>query len=140
MKLPYEKIIKMNNLLEGISPMFRNSIELENLFKCVDEIEVLEEKEDTKKLVLEWAKERDLLHYENHTKQYIKLVEEVGELGSAILKQDESNIIDALGDIQVVLIILAEQLGLNLDECLESAYNEIKNRKGVTKNGSFHKD
>ena len=140
MKLPYEKIIKMNNLLEGISPMFRNSIELENLFKCVDEIEVLEEKEDTKKLVLEWAKERDLLHYENHTKQYIKLVEEVGELGRALLKKDYTNTIDALGDIQVVLIILASQLSFVLEDCLDSAYNEIKNRKGNTINGSFHKD
>lgn len=90
--------------------------------------------------VIEWAKQRDLIHEANHTKQYIKLVEEVGELGSAILKQDEPNIVDALGDIQVVLIILAEQLGIDLDACLSVAYDEIKNRTGVTKNGSFHKD
>jgi NTP pyrophosphatase (non-canonical NTP hydrolase) len=93
-----------------------------------------------KEKILDWAKERNLLHEENHTKQYIKLVEELGELGSAILKKDEPDMVDALGDIQVVLIILAEQLGLDLEECLKVAYDEIKDRKGVTQNGTFIKN
>ena len=105
----------------------------ELIHKLVSEI-------DMKSNVLEWAKERDLLHNDNHTKQFMKLVEEVGELSNAILKDDKAEQIDALGDIQVVLIILAEQLGFDLDTCLECAYDEIKNRTGVTKNGSFHKD
>jgi NTP pyrophosphatase (non-canonical NTP hydrolase) len=105
----------------------------ELIYKLVSEI-------DMKSNVLEWAKERDLLHNDNHTKQFMKLVEEVGELSNAILKDDKAEQIDALGDIQVVLIILAEQLGFDLDTCLESAYNEIKNRKGKTINGSFIKD
>ena len=70
----------------------------------------------------------------------MKLVEEVGELSNAMLNRNEAEQIDALGDIQVVLIILAEQLGFDLDTCLECAYNEIKNRTGVTKNGTFLKD
>jgi NTP pyrophosphatase (non-canonical NTP hydrolase) len=90
--------------------------------------------------VIEWANERGLIKEENATKQFIKLTEEVGELASALLKKDPYETIDAIGDIQVVLIILCEQLGLNMSECLESAYNEIKERKGKTVNGTFIKE
>lgn len=93
-----------------------------------------------KENILIWAKERNLLKPENQTKQYIKLAEEVGELGAAILKNDIIKIIDGIGDIQVVLIILAEQLNLDYDSCLSAAYEEIKNRKGKTVNGTFIKE
>ncbi len=93
-----------------------------------------------KKKVLEWAEPKGLLNPQIAPQQFMKLVEEVGELSNAILKNDKVEMIDALGDIQVVLIILAEQLGFDLDTCLECAYNEIKNRKGVTKNGTFIKE
>jgi NTP pyrophosphatase (non-canonical NTP hydrolase) len=87
--------------------------------------------------VIEWANERGLIKEENAPKQFIKLTEEVGELASALLKKDPYETIDAIGDIQVVLIILCEQLGINMNDCLESAYNEIKERKGKTINGTF---
>ena len=87
--------------------------------------------------VVEWANERGLIKEENAPKQFIKLTEEVGELASALLKKDPYETIDAIGDIQVVLIILCEQLGINMTDCLESAYNEIKERKGKTINGTF---
>lgn len=90
--------------------------------------------------VLEWAKERSLIKPENSVKQLAKLTEEVGELAGAILKNRPDEIKDAIGDIQVVLIILTEQLGLNYEECLESAYDVIKNRTGKTVNGTFVKD
>jgi NTP pyrophosphatase (non-canonical NTP hydrolase) len=93
-----------------------------------------------KEKVLEWANERNLLHNENALKQYSKLQEESNELLIGILDKDPYEIIDALGDIQVVLIILANQLGFDIDECLESAYNEIKDRKGKTENGNFIKE
>ena len=93
-----------------------------------------------KEKVLEWANERNLLHNENALKQYSKLQEESNELLIGILNKDPYEIIDALGDIQVVLIILANQLGFDIDECLESAYNEIKDRKGRTENGNFIKE
>ena len=70
----------------------------------------------------------------------MKLVSEVGELCDAIGKEDSVETVDAIGDIRVVLIILSEQLGLDDDECLESAYNVIKNRKGKTVNGTFIKE
>ena len=93
-----------------------------------------------KEKVLEWAKLRNLLHNENALKQYSKLQEESNELLLSILDKDPYLQQDALGDCFVVLIILANQLGHDLDKCLESAYNEIKDRKGKTENGNFIKD
>lgn len=93
-----------------------------------------------KQLILDWAKERDLLKPENATKQFMKLAEEVGELSNAILKNNEDEQADAIGDIQVVLIILSEQLGFDYDLCLNYAYQVIKNRTGKTVNGTFIKD
>lgn len=91
----------------------------------------------TKELVLEWADKKGLLKEENHIKQTLKLSEEVGELSKAILEKDPYATIDAIGDCAVVLIILAKQLNLDFDECLESAYNEIKDRQGILKEGTF---
>jgi NTP pyrophosphatase (non-canonical NTP hydrolase) len=89
--------------------------------------------------VLQWAKERDLLHNKNSNKQMLKLVEEVGELASAIAKENTPEIVDAIGDIQVVLIILSSQLGIDYNSALNHAYAVIKNRTGKTVNGIFIK-
>ena len=93
-----------------------------------------------KDLILEWADKRGLLVQGNERNQLIKLYEEAGELSSAILKGKPEEVKDALGDIQVVLIILSNQLGYDLDECLKDAYNVIKNRTGKKVNGIFVKD
>jgi len=90
--------------------------------------------------IIDWANERGLIKEENAPKQIIKLQEEVGELCSAFLKQNDLEIYDAIGDIQVVLIILCEQLDIDYEKALESAYNVIKNRKGKTINGTFIKE
>jgi NTP pyrophosphatase (non-canonical NTP hydrolase) len=133
--------------------------------------------------VVEWGKERGLIFKGNAGKQYLKFLEEVGETARAILKKDESGMIDGFGDIAVTMIILSEQLGnnceltvtstvleidlfdvvrrvspsfvnpsamnflhdaaasydLDLVDCLEVAYNEIKDRQGKTENGTFIK-
>ena len=137
-------------------------------------------------LILQWAKDKDLLKLENAPKQRLKLLEEVGETAGAILKNNTDEIKDGIGDIFVVLVILAEQLSeeilfnmngvakdddkyfvflfdniinskriyfsisylndictkLNLDltECANLAWNEIKDRKGNTINGVFIKN
>ena len=91
-------------------------------------------------LVLKWAEERGLLKAENAPRQMLKLMEEVGELAGAMAKNKQGDIIDAIGDIQVVLIILSKQLGIDYKECLIYAYNEIKERKGKLINGVFVKD
>jgi NTP pyrophosphatase (non-canonical NTP hydrolase) len=96
--------------------------------------------EQLKPLIIEWANEKYLIKKENYLKQYCKMVSEVGELGDALIKNDNLEIIDAIGDVQVCLIILCEQLELDVTKCLESAYNVIKDRKGITKNGTFIKD
>lgn len=142
-------------------------------------------------LILEWAKERNILFPENAPKQRLKLIEECGELASAILKNDVKLQKDAIGDIFVVLVILAAQtnvelllnveqnetildedldynlgslcfnnssrmdtinthvlflddiskiLKLYITECANLAWNEIKDRKGKTVNGTFIKE
>lgn len=96
--------------------------------------------EELRKAVLDWADERNLLNQDNAAKQLIKLTEEVGELANAFLKNKPIDQMDAIGDIQVVLIILARQLGIPYEESLLHAYNTIKDRKGKTINGTFIKD
>ena len=93
-----------------------------------------------KEKVLEWGEARNLLHNENALKQYSKLQEESNELLLSILNKDPYEQLDAIGDCAIVLIILANQLGHDFDKCLESAYDEIKNRTGKTVNGNFIKD
>jgi NTP pyrophosphatase (non-canonical NTP hydrolase) len=93
-----------------------------------------------KKEILEWAEPKGLLNPQLAPQQFMKLSEEVGELANAILKGNKIEQIDALGDIKVVITILAEQLGFDIDECEEIAYQEIKNRTGKTINGTFIKD
>ena len=90
--------------------------------------------------VLNWANERGLLNPENKFMQMGKMVSEVGELCDAIIKDDKNGQIDGIGDVLVTLIILANQLGYDIEDCLEVAYNEIKNRKGETINGTFIKE
>jgi len=87
-----------------------------------------------------WAYDKGLVKRENASKQMIKVMEEVGETAGALLKGNETELKDGIGDSFVTLIILAEQLGYTPQECLEAAWEEIKNRKGETKDGVFVKD
>tara|TARA_R110002012_G_scaffold121133_1_gene270512 strand:- start:542 stop:1144 length:603 start_codon:yes stop_codon:yes gene_type:complete len=91
-------------------------------------------------LIREWALERDLYAKGDPKTQALKLVEEVGETCRAILKENDHDIIDGLGDCVVVLVNLAELVGEPLEKCIEQAYYEIKNRKGKMVNGTFKKD
>jgi NTP pyrophosphatase (non-canonical NTP hydrolase) len=95
--------------------------------------------EQLRQNVLTWADDRRLLKVENHKNQALKMVSEVGELCDAIAKSDKEGIKDGIGDTLVTIIILAEQLDLNPLLCLEISYNEIKNRKGSTLNGTVIK-
>ena len=77
---------------------------------------------------------------EKYMYQALKLVEEIGETCRAILKQDKPEIIDGIGDCVVVLTNLAHLCNTDIEHCIESAYNEIKNRKGKMVNGTYKKD
>lgn len=96
--------------------------------------------DELEKRVHYWAHEKGILEKENAPKQMLKVLEEVGETAGALLKSKEEEIKDGIGDSFVTLIILARQLGYTPHECLEAAYNEIKDRKGKTKDGVFVKD
>lgn len=91
-------------------------------------------------LTLSWAEKRGLLKPENTKTQTLKLMEEVGELASSIVKGNIENAKDDIGDILVVVTILCEQLGLDPVDCFAFAYNEIKDRKGKLVDGSFVKE
>jgi NTP pyrophosphatase (non-canonical NTP hydrolase) len=90
--------------------------------------------------VIAWAAQKGILEKGTPRAQAGKTEEEVQELLDAIDTDNREEIIDALGDILVTIIIQAEMQGLKLVDCLESAYNVISKRKGVMKNGQFVKD
>lgn len=91
-------------------------------------------------LIRDWAKEKGILKKGDAKTQYVKLQEESGELAKALLNNDKEEIIDAIGDIVVVLTNLAELEGLKIEDCIDSAYNVIKNRTGKMINGTFIKN
>ena len=90
--------------------------------------------------IREWADERGLYEKGDPKTQYIKLMEEAGEVGRAILKEDTNEIIDGIGDMVVVLTNLAELHGITIEECIQEAYNVISKRTGKMVNGTFVKD
>ena len=72
--------------------------------------------------------------------QFLKVVEEVGEVAAAMARNNRVELIDGIGDVVVALIILAQQHELELEECLSSAWDEIANRTGKMQDGVFIKD
>jgi len=106
--------------------------------------------------VEDWAKERGLIDKEPVTthntdgeevihlpipdKQMLKLLEEVGETARAVLYHDFDEIRDGIGDCVVCLIVLAAQCGMTLEECMDEAWDEIKDRTGKLEDGLFKKD
>jgi len=91
-------------------------------------------------LIRMWANDRGLYDGGDPKTQALKLVEEVGETCRAILKEDAKEMVDGIGDCVVVLTNLAELIGTPIEECIDIAYNEIKDRKGKMNNGTFKKD
>ena len=87
----------------------------------------------------EWGKERNIISPENRGRQALKVMEEVGETMAALARGNRAELKDGIGDSIVTLIILAAQSGLSAHDCLHSAYNEIKDRKGKTVDGVFIK-
>ena len=95
---------------------------------------------DQFQLIRDWAENRGLYSKGDAKTQYIKLQEEAGELAQAILKDDQPEIIDAIGDMVVVLTNLAHLRNVSIEHCIESAYNVINKRKGSMVNGTFVKE
>ncbi len=90
--------------------------------------------------IRQWADERGLYEKGDPKTQYLKLMEEAGELGRALLKDNIEEQIDAIGDMVVVLTNLSELIDVPIEECIESAYEVISQRTGKMINGTFVKD
>ena len=91
-------------------------------------------------LIRQWAEDKGIYKLGDAKTQYVKLMEEAGELAQAILKNDEPEVIDAIGDMVVVLTNLAKLKGHNIEDCIKSAYDVIKSRQGKMINGTFVKN
>lgn len=87
-----------------------------------------------------WATERGIYQKGDVKTQYVKLQEEAGEVARAIIKNDVHEIKDGIGDMVVVLTNLAHLAGLEIEDCIQSAYDVISSRKGSMINGSFVKN
>ncbi len=117
--------------------------------------------------IREWAEKKGIYEKGDTKTQFLKLLEEVGELSKAILKKDIAETKDAIGDIVVVLtnltelanndifvkeyyedvtgdggsrMLMHESMGISIEDCINSAYEVIKNRTGKMFNGTFVKD
>jgi len=90
--------------------------------------------------IRQWADERGLYDKGDTKTQLIKLQEEMGELAKATLENDKPEVIDAIGDMVVVLTNLAHLNNVNIETCISEAYNVISKRTGKMVNGTFVKD
>lgn len=90
--------------------------------------------------IREWAKQKGIFDKGDIKTQYVKFQEEAGELAKAIINKDDAEIIDAIGDCIVVLTSVAHFNGTSIEECINSSYQVIANRKGKMVNGSFIKE
>ena len=91
-------------------------------------------------LIRDWAGERGLYTKGDTKTQFCKLMEEAGELGRPVLKNDQEEFVDAIGDMVVVLTNLAHLGGTTIEECIDSAYKVISKRTGKMVNGTFVKN
>ena len=89
-------------------------------------------------LIRSWHHDRNLIEGATDKDQYMKLIQEAGELSDNICKGRD--ISDDVGDMMVVLINIMERNGLSMEHCLQVAYNDIKDRKGKMVDGVFIKE
>lgn len=90
--------------------------------------------------IRQWAHDRNLIAGSDTKSQFVKLMEEAGELFAAIARSDQDEFEDAIGDMFVVLTIMAAQNGVEIEECIARAWHEIKDRKGRMVDGIFVKE
>ncbi len=127
--------------LEHIEAMQAELISHSQAINTRETYQDLEVKEtDRFQKIRDWADERGLYDKGDTKTQFCKLMEEAGELGRAILKEDDIEFMDAIGDMVVVLTNMAMLGGTSIETCIDVAYGEIKNRKGKMVNGTFVKN
>lgn len=89
-------------------------------------------------LVSQWHHDRNLIEGSTDKDQVLKLMQELGELSDSVCK--DNDVKDDLGDMLVVMINIAERQGVTLEQCLATAYDDIKHRKGKMIDGIFVKE
>ena len=94
--------------------------------------------ENLVELIKQWHHDRNLVEGSTDKDQYLKLIQEAGELSDSICKGKD--IRDDIGDMMVVLINIATRNKLSMEECLQVAYDDIKDRKGKMVDGVFIKE
>ena len=94
--------------------------------------------QDYEKLIAQWHKDRNLINGSTDKDQYLKLIQEAGELSDSLCKNKD--IRDDIGDMMVVMINIMVRNNLSINECLSVAYNDIKDRKGKMIDGVFIKE
>ena len=130
-----------DKVLEHIEAMQAELISHSRAVNQRETYQDLEVKEtDRFQKIRDWADERGLYDKGDTKTQFCKLMEEAGELGRAILKEDDMEFMDAIGDMVVVLTNMAMLGGTSIETCIDAAYDEIKNRKGKMVNGTFVKN
>ena len=67
-------------------------------------------------------------------------MEEAGELAQALLQDNQAEIVDAIGDMVIVLTNLAKLRHVEIEDCIKESYNVISKRTGKMINGTFVKD
>jgi len=127
--------------LEHIEAMKAELISHSRAVNTRETYQDLEVKEtDRFQKIRDWAEERGLYDKGDTKTQFCKLMEEAGELGRAVLKDNQAEFVDAIGDMVVVLTNMAMLGGTSIETCIDAAYDEIKNRKGKMVNGTFVKN
>lgn len=89
--------------------------------------------------IKQWGENKGIIANSHPRDQYLKVVEEVGEIASGLARGDHKEVVDAIGDTYVTIVLLAEQIGVGIEECVRQAYGEIAERKGKIVNGVFVK-
>lgn len=88
--------------------------------------------------IIQWAEARKIIPNSTPEVQLLKAMSEMGELADATIKKDKEAIVDAVGDVMVCLVNYCALQDLNLVDCMEVAYDQIKNRRGtLLPNGLF---
>ena len=81
--------------------------------------------------IIQWSEKRKIIPNSTPSTQLLKCMSELGELADATIKNDHDGIIDGVGDVMVCLVNYCALQDINLVTCMESAFNEIKDRKGT---------
>lgn len=96
---------------------------------------------DVEMKIVQWSEARKIIPNSTPETQLLKAMSEMGELADATIKKDHDGIVDGVGDVLVCLVNYCALQDINLVTCMESAYNQIKHRKGtLLPNGVFVKE